>query len=163
MKRLDSIPVTVVPALPLLHELAAMLDKLIESGETDSIDLRREPLSPQDRARLKEILGQGELSARVDSLGPTTIQETAIAGVWWLTHCDAEDRVLGEFIEVTTCPELLRSSIPEVRSGVSRLRARLAEQTAPKDPGALDQRVRALGFEPAQSQQKSPRPDQQSK
>lgn len=172
MKGIESIPVTVVStsperdgidmALPLLHELAAMLDTLIESGESNSIDLRRAPLSPEDRTRLAEVLGQGELRARVDCLGPTLVQETTITGVWWITHCDAHDRVLGEFIEVTTCPEILRSSHSEVRSGVTRLRTRLNEQTATKDPGAVAERLLALGLERAHPQQESLPADQQS-
>ena len=172
MKGIESIPITVVStssesdatdmAMPLLHELAAMMDTLIESGDSNSIDLRRAPLDPKDRMRLAEVLGQGELSARVDCLGPTLIQETAITGVWWITHCDAQDRVLGEFIEVTTFPEILRSTHQEVRSGVTRLRRRLAEQTATTDPGVVAERLRALGLERAQPQQESPPADQQS-
>lgn len=172
MKGIESIPVTVVStspqrdatdmALPLLHELAAMLETLLATGEENSIDLRRAPLDPTDRARLAEILGQGELSASLDCLGSTRIQETAITGVWWITHCDAQDRVVGEFIEVTSCPEILRSSQQEVRSGLSRLRTRLSEQTVSTDPAAVTERLRAIGFEPAQPQQASPPADQQS-
>jgi hypothetical protein len=51
MKRLTDIPIKVVPtvptpatsrnALPLLYEIATMLERLLNTGATDCIDLRR--------------------------------------------------------------------------------------------------------------------------
>lgn len=157
LNKLDSIPVKVVSdgqedsvaglALPILHQVASMLDTLLASGECNSIDLHRTPLGPADRAQLEEILGQGEVSAGIDCLGSTRVRETAISGVWWITHYDEQARVLGEFIEVCRCPELLRCSPNDLRRGLDHLRARLSRQAQVTDPGVIAERLKAIGIQ----------------
>ncbi len=133
-------------ALPVLHELQAMLERLIETGGSSSIDLRRTPLAPQDRETLSTVLGRGEVSATVDSLGPTHIQETAVAGIWWVAHCNQDGKTVGEFIEVTACPELLGTRAEDLPSGLSRLRSRLAQRTHVPDRKDIARSLRALGL-----------------
>jgi hydrogenase-1 operon protein HyaF len=167
---LDSIPVKVVSgeqdepavnlALPVLHQLAAMLDTLLSSGECDSIDLHRTPLGPDDRAKLEEVLGQGEVSALADCLGSTRIRETAISGVWWITHYDEQARALGEFIEVTMCPEMLQCSASDVRRGLGRLRERLSRPAQLSDPDAIANRLKAIGIQPRTLLRDISNPDQ---
>lgn len=163
MSRLSDIPVSVVSdtpdsadsgdngstvemALPVLHELQAMLERLIETGEPSSIDLRRTPLSPEDHETLDRVLGRGEVSATVNALGPTHIQETAVAGIWRVTHGNQDGKTLGEIVEVTTCPELLGTPAQELPSGLTRLRARLAQRTHVPDPNDVVRSMRALGL-----------------
>jgi hydrogenase-1 operon protein HyaF len=71
---------------PILHEIQSLLSDLVESGKSSSIDLRSLPLLPGDYEKLKEVLGQGEVSATLEALGVTHVRETAIHGVWWVTH-----------------------------------------------------------------------------
>jgi hydrogenase-1 operon protein HyaF len=134
-------------ALPVLHELQAMLERLIETGEPSSIDLRRTPLSPEDQELLKTLLGRGEVSATVDSLGPTRIAETVISGIWWVTHCNQDGKTVVELIEVSECPELLRSQREDLPAGLERLRSRLAQQRSYiPDPEDIVRSLRALGM-----------------
>lgn len=116
----------------LLHELADMLQQLIDKGEGDSIDLRRIPLFPDDLDVLHEKLGEGEVTAEVTSAGSSVIRESAIPGVWWVTHFNEEDEVIAELIEVTFCPEILKTPTDDARDGLQWLRADLEgpEQTA---------------------------------
>lgn len=116
----------------LLHELADMLQHLIEKGEGDSIDLRRIPLFPDDLDVLHEQLGEGEVTAEVTSAGSSVIRESAIPGLWWVTHFNEEDEVIAELIEVTFCPEILKTPTDDARDGLQDLRAALGgdEQTA---------------------------------
>ena len=129
--------------MAILHELARMLETLASAGEVDSMDLRNSPLAPHERRALKETLGRGEVRAEVAISGPTRIYETAVPGIWWITHCGDDDRVLGEFIEVTRCPDILRSQSEELSTAATRLRARFggpglrAKETAP-EPGDVD-------------------------
>lgn len=51
-----------VPARAILHELAALVERLVDSGEGGSIDLCSLPLGPGDHERLEVFLGQGEVS-----------------------------------------------------------------------------------------------------
>lgn len=113
-------------ALPLLHEIEVLLNDLVTTGKSASIDLRGLPMLPGDYDKLREVLGQGEVSATVDALGPTHVRETAIHGVWWITHRNAEDEVTAEFIEVTYFPEILKTHPADARQAVETLRTRLA-------------------------------------
>ncbi len=113
-------------ALPILYEIADALERLHSTGETAIIDLRALPLAPGDRERLQEVLGAGELNARLEALGPSEVRETGIHGVWWVTHHNAEEEIMAEFIEVTQLPDILRSDPQDVVEGLARLRERLA-------------------------------------
>ena len=110
----------------VLHELQAMLERLIETGEPSSIDLRRTALAPRDFETLNTVLGHGEVSATVASLGPTHIRETGVEGIWWLTHGNQDGRTMVELVEVTECPEPLKTRREDLPAGLERLRARLA-------------------------------------
>ncbi len=72
--------------LPVLHKLQAMLELLIETGWSSSIDLRRTPLAPEDHETLDPALGRGEVSATTGSLRPTRIQETTVTGIWKMSN-----------------------------------------------------------------------------
>lgn len=132
--------------LPILQELQAMLERLIKTGEPSSIDIRRTPLAPRDRSRLKRVLGRGEVNATVDSLGPTHIQETAVPGIWHVTHCNQDGKTVGELVEVTACPELLGTPAEDLSLGLTRLRARLAQRTRALDANDIVRSLKALGL-----------------
>ena len=74
-----------------------MLEALAESGQAGSIDLRSLPLSDADRAQLEELLGRGEVQAKLDLAGASEVWETTYPGVWWIRHKGAggQDRVRG--------------------------------------------------------------------
>jgi hydrogenase-1 operon protein HyaF len=131
MNALDQIGVTVVEsngnARALLREIHRMLEALIGKGEVNSIDLSSLPLSPTDRQLLEETLGEGEVSAEVNSLGPTRVRESGIPGVWWVSHCNADGEVMSEFIEVTDCPEILLTPQEDMQDGLEALHALLFE------------------------------------
>lgn len=137
MTRLQDIAVRVVPGpqppapatsthRALLHEIEAGLAALARDGKVSAIDLRRMPLSEGDAAALRAALGSGEVSAVVAALGATRIYETRFAGVWWVTHYNADGTIVGELIEIARCPSLLPAAEQDVTDGLSRLRAELA-------------------------------------
>lgn len=120
-----SSPDSLQRVLAVAHQLQAMLETLVETGQSDCVDLRRLPLTPTDCASLRMLLGRGEVRAEMDCLGPTRIQETAVPGLWWVSHCNQDGQVLAELIEVTALPELLQPHPDELRAGPQRLRARM--------------------------------------
>ena len=127
-----------------------MLDKLAETGQTGRIDLRREPLGRRDYEDIREVLGTGEVSVRIDALGASLIRETGILGVWWVTHCNQADGVIAELIEITPVPEILKTHPDDLRAAHHRLRARLARFCpCPSDPsGGPDSRCMPIGGRP---------------
>jgi hydrogenase-1 operon protein HyaF len=112
----------------LLNEVARLLEKLLQTGEGGSIDLAGMPLSGEDYDLLDDVLGEGEVHAEVTALGATEVIEAGVPGVWWITHYNAAEEVMAEFIEVAFCPEILQSPPEDVKEGLEALRARLLEE-----------------------------------
>ena len=133
MSGLDQIGVQVVSALDdgacsyvpaLLREIEALLADLVANGRNGRIDLRSLPLLPGDDARLAAALGDGEVDAVIQATGGTRVRETGVAGVWWVTHANAEGETVAEFIEVTLAPEILKTHVEDARTGLARLSER---------------------------------------
>jgi hydrogenase-1 operon protein HyaF len=102
-------------------EIAGLLRRLIEDGETGSIDLLGLPLSQSCVAALDRRLGQGEVKVRLDAAGNSEIHETAYAGVWWTRHNDEGGRVVAMLVEVTFIPAIVRADIEDMRLAYRRL------------------------------------------
>lgn len=138
MTALESIDVKVEAATgnvePLLHEIRHALRRLADGGEGAVIDLQRLPLAPGERERIEAVLGEGEVHAELDALGPTLVRETSYPGVWLVTHRNTEDEVVGRFIEVSRMPELLKSQQQDIESGISRLEDELTVGGDEPDP-----------------------------
>jgi hydrogenase-1 operon protein HyaF len=117
--------------LALLSEIEAKLDALVSQGEDSSIDLRWLIGMPNDIGRLREVLGEGEVSATINNIGITLIQETAVPCVWWVSHRDFDGGRLGEFVEITEVPGLLRSDRLSIQRGLAELRIRSAQIDKP--------------------------------
>ena len=112
-------------ALPILHEVRHGLGRLAETGETTVIDLHALPFGPGDEARLLAILGQGEVTAHIEALGPTRVWESNFPGVWLVDHRNATDERLALHIEISSVPEILRSQGADIADALYRLDARL--------------------------------------
>jgi hydrogenase-1 operon protein HyaF len=157
MPSLDDIPIRVEPApggggargfgnaLPILSEVRHALARLAESGESTRIDLAAMPFGPGDEERLMALLGQGEVSATVDALGPTRIRETRFPGVWIVDYANADDQRVALHIEVAEVPQILcsqRADLPDALAELDRQIAASAtaaesDRSAPAagDPG----------------------------
>ncbi len=112
--------------LPLLHEIHHALAALLESGETRIIDLQALPLAPGEEAHIESVLGIGEVNARLEALGHSDFIETAIAGVWLVTHYNTEREVIGKFIEITRIPSLLQTQSDDIEESLRAMPALLA-------------------------------------
>lgn len=105
----------------ILHEIRHALKKLLDESESTIIDLRAIPMAPGEEARIETMLGQGELSATLNALGKSTINETAFSGVWLITHYNTEDEILGKFIEISKLPSILASQHEDIEVGLEQL------------------------------------------
>lgn len=108
-------------ARPLLMEIAERVRRLVEHGETAAIDLSALPLTPADKDWLRAQLGSGQVHVSLEAEGLSTLDETACPGVWWITHRDARDRVMAEFIEVTRVPDLIQAHPEDIKIGLGNL------------------------------------------
>jgi len=126
---IDSVPVRVLApdsglsgnAWPLMMEIADMVRRLVDSGETAAIDLSALPLTPADKEWLRERLGTGQVHVSLEAEGQSSLDETACPGVWWITHRDTRGRVMSEFIEVTLVPDLVRAHPEDIKIGLGYL------------------------------------------
>lgn len=128
----EIIPIELAPQLSgnapaLLHELAELLRRLVDTGEPATLDLSALPLNPADLAWLREKLGQGEVAAQVQAEGESTFDETACPGVWWVTHRNTRGTVVAQFIEVTFVPDLLKAPSQDVAAGCEHLEVLISE------------------------------------
>lgn len=126
-------------AIGVLHEVAALLARFIETGQTAVIDLRNQPWMNESTYRyLREALGKGEVTAVVDADRQVEVTETQYAGVWWLTHRNEQGAIVTELIDVTTIPDILKPHAAEMRAGLKRIEQALATSAPPNEqPVAL--------------------------
>ncbi|MCB1337129.1 MAG: hypothetical protein KDK10_06650 [Maritimibacter sp.] len=118
-------------AEPILREIATALAKLLDTGDPTIIDLGALPFSAGDEKRLDAVLGTGELHATLDVLGQSHVTETGIAGVWRIDHFDQQGETLSRFVEVTFCPDILKTQRADAETGLARLEGELQRQGAP--------------------------------
>lgn len=139
VSRLSDIPVTVEAGsgniVPLLHEIRHALERLTRGEQGTVIDLCSLPLAPGEDDRIEKALGEGEIFAELNALGPTTIRETAFAGVWIVTHRNADNEIVARFIEVTRIPDILHAQLADMQRSVEAFAEKLNGNTA--DPGRL--------------------------
>lgn len=131
MSALDAIKVNVeIPTgnvEPLLHEIRHALKRLAAGEQGTIIDLKSLPMAPGEEQRIESALGEGEVRAELQALGPTVVQETAYPGVWLVTHRNAENAVVARFIEVTRIPEILMAQPEDIERGIEKLESELQE------------------------------------
>jgi len=108
-------------ARPILYEVRHALEELLQSGETSIIDLRSIPLAPGEEETILKTLGQGEVHARLDALGPSDIYETRYAGVWLITHYNEDEAIVSRFIEITKLPDILKSQREDMANSLTEL------------------------------------------
>jgi hydrogenase-1 operon protein HyaF len=111
----------------LLAEIAARLERLAENGEAGMIDLNSLPFAPGEYEQLRQALGQGEVSAHIEAIGPSEIIETRYPGVWWVTHYNVEGDIVADLIEIAWIPEIIKSQREDLNEGLARLKNRLKE------------------------------------
>lgn len=116
--------------VPLLHEIRHALERLADTGECTAIDLRSLPLAPGEGDVLESMLGEGEVTVNLNALGPSLIRETAIAGVWLVTHRNAKNEIAGRYIEIRKMPAILESQDADILRGVAELGDRISRTTA---------------------------------
>jgi len=98
----------------ILSELGELLTRLATQGEPAAIDLRSLPMTQLERERLRHALGDGEVQATVTAAGVSRINETGMAGVWWVEHRDAHGELQAELLEVCRVPEFLARAQDEI-------------------------------------------------
>lgn len=111
----------------LLTEIAFRLERMVQDGTTSSIDLHSLPFAPGEYENLRLLLGQGEVTARIEAIGPSEIIETRYPGVWWITHYNVEGDIIANVLEIAFVPNILNSQPEDIHDGLARLHAQISE------------------------------------
>lgn len=88
-------------------------------------------LGQDDRELVNQILGEGEVSVKVEAGQRARVQEASLAGIWRTFYLDEQDRVILDLLEVGDAPTLAH---PEHAGGNGK--DRLAPGQAP--PGVAN-------------------------
>jgi hydrogenase-1 operon protein HyaF len=114
-------------AKAILSEIKVCVERLLADGSASSIDLRFLKLMPEERATLGVLLGRGEVSAVVESIGRSEVVETAVPCVWWVRHFKSDGETVGESIDITDIPDLLLSDRETAASALEELCMRVIQ------------------------------------
>lgn len=120
--------------MPLLHQIKHALANLITNNVNEIIDLRSIPLAPGEEDRILETLGQGEVYAKLNALGPSEILETMYTGVWLVTHFNDDNEIISRHIEITYMPEILLSQKEDLNTAYNKLVILLDEESTYGEP-----------------------------
>jgi len=115
----------------LLQEVAERLADLAAGGEGTAIDLLSLPMTRTDRDEIEKRLGRGEVAATLDVAGKSEVWETAYAGVWWVRHFGAGERIAAERIEIARIPEILATHTSDIQAASEKLLKDLAHGWQP--------------------------------
>jgi len=97
----------------VLVEIQHGLEMFHKNGDKTAIDLASIPLTAFERNRLFELLGQGEVSIHLSSLGESEIHETNFSGVWVIKHRDEQEQISSMLIEICAVPDIVLSQSNE--------------------------------------------------
>ena len=140
MQRLQDIAINIAPAdgsqtnhsnaVPILHEIHHALQRFARDGEGATIDLRSIPFGPGDEDELLRLLGRGEISMELQSLGKSGIWETAYSGVWLIDHRNAEGERIALQVEVGRVPRIVLSPHEDISDAITRLGKQLNSESS---------------------------------
>ncbi len=124
---LIDIPVTIAEpstgmSKAVLSELFEQLLVLEQTGQSHVIDLNSLPMSDSDKQGLEKLLGKGEVSITLSTIGDSQIFETAYSGIWWVKHFSPDEKLLAELIEITIIPEIIKSHPDDIKHAVNALK-----------------------------------------
>jgi hydrogenase-1 operon protein HyaF len=86
--------------------LQAALERYLECGEAQIANLSG--IDQANRELINQILGEGEVSVRIEDKQRARIQESSLAGIWRTFYLDELDRVVLDLLEVGEAPTLAR-------------------------------------------------------
>ncbi|MCU7907078.1 MAG: hydrogenase expression/formation protein [Candidatus Thiodiazotropha sp. (ex Epidulcina cf. delphinae)] len=117
-------------ALPIMHEILHALQRFRKEDKGATIDLQSIPFGPGDEEELLHLLGRGEVSIALQSLGESSIWETAYPGVWLIDHQNAEGERIALQIEINRVPEIVPSQTEDISDAITRLSMQLSPNAA---------------------------------
>jgi hydrogenase-1 operon protein HyaF len=120
-------------ARPILHEIHHALHRFENEGVNTTIDLRSIPFGPRGEAMLLEVLGRGEVSIEIYSLGISLIWESAYTGVWIIDHRNEEGERVALQVEVGQIPKIVLAQPEDISDAIHQLDSELVKPSQSDD------------------------------
>jgi hypothetical protein len=90
-----------------------------------SVELSRQPLSPQDKTYISEILGSGRVEVNMRGFARSTIEQTRVRGVWRSRILSNANKELLDQVVVCTVPPEVMSSREDIPDALKRLQSKI--------------------------------------
>ena len=90
----------------VLAAFLALLDDWDPEGDVRGPRLDLAGVAPPALAITNQMLGEGEVSIQIDGAPGYRIQETVFTGVWRVCAVDDENRLVADWLEASTVPEV---------------------------------------------------------
>ncbi len=114
-------------------------------------------LDDADRELITQILGEGEVTIRIDDEYPTHIREGVLTGVWRTTQSDTDGNLIADYVEVAGIPGRVMRSVdngteidtsvdPAHAAELMSARSILAELRAAQQALAIDGATHAVNL-----------------
>ena len=107
--------------LPLLNEIRHAIENLLDNNTTTTIDLCSIPMGPGEEQQIENMLGVGEVTGQLRTLGTSDFYESIFPGVWLIVHYNSGKEIMGKLIEITWMPSILQAQTEDVRHGLIKL------------------------------------------
>ncbi len=109
----------------ILHQIHQALCLFHSQCKATTIDLKAQPFGPGEEELLLHHLGQGEVKITIDTMGCSTINETAFAGVWLVDHRNEQNERIAFQLEVDRIPTFACAPLVEIERSVMNLATQL--------------------------------------
>jgi hypothetical protein len=90
-----------------------------------SVELSRQPLSPQDKTYIAEVLGKGRVEANMRGFARSTIEQTRVRGVWRSRILSNANKELLDQVVVCAIPPEVMSSRDDIPEAMRRLQSKI--------------------------------------
>jgi len=154
-KRMDTFAMPVVPtdadaaalaaARDLLARFTASLAHRIDTGSDAAVTLDLDGVDGATLDVVNQMLGEGEVSIRLDGARRARIQESSFAGIWRVCELDAEDALVRDWIEASAIPGIvIDTAHAAARAGVGSVAFGEAAMNSPALLHEIGERVAAM-------------------
>ena len=104
---------------------ATDLTKPDPDGLPLSVELSRQPLSPQDKTYISEVLGSGRVEVNMRGFARSTIEQTKVRGVWRSRILSNATKELLDQVVVCAVPPEVMSSREDIPDALKRLQSKI--------------------------------------
>ena len=109
--------------LPLLNEIRHAIENLLDNNTTTTIDLCSIPMGPGEEQQIENMLGVGEVTGQLWTLGTSDFYESIFPGVWLIVHYNSDKEIMGNL------PKMLPFAFCETPANLFPLKTTWASAT----------------------------------